>query len=152
MAHPSFRQLTSPCPRAHLTSSAAEPTGRLKIASLANPFNMIAALLGPNIAKECCLCVCVLISFIAWIQVLPAVSSIITLLDKLPHQIEDNIAWILVISVFLCCIGCCRCYCTFKHRNDQTGDDDSSSDDDDDDDDDDGIEMRKRTVDQPQPY
>ena len=91
-----------------------DPQGRLKITSLLNPLNLVSVLAGPHLARECFCCICVFVLFVAWIQILPAISSIITLLDKLPHQIEDNILWIMLAAVSACCLGCCRCYVKVK--------------------------------------
>lgn len=108
-----------------------DPQGRLKITSLLNPLNLISVLAGPNLARECFCCICVFVLFVAWIQILPAISSIITLLDKLPHQIEDNILWIMLAAVSACVLGCCRCYVKVKqHQRDEDDDDSDSSDDD----------------------
>lgn len=118
-----------------------EPEGRIKISGLANPLYALKTLMSPKLVYEMMCCCCLLFGFIVWIQVLPAVSGIITILDKLPHKIEDNLAYLIGGLVISCCLCCCYVGCRSYWVDDDDGDSEPESDTESDDE---GVEMTKR--------
>ena len=112
-----------------------EPEGRIKISGLTNPLYALKTLMSPKLVYEMMCCCCLLFGFIVWIQVLPAVSGIITILDKLPKRTEHDMAMFIGFAVLVCCTCCCYVGCRSYWVDDDDGDSEPESDTDSDDDD-----------------
>ena len=121
-----------------------EPEGRIKISGLTNPLYALKTLMSPKLVYEMMCCCCLLFGFIVWIQVLPAVSGIITILDKLPKRTEHDMAMFIGFAVLVCCTCCCYVGCRSYFMADDDGDSEPESDTESDDDGKRSYEMTKR--------